>query len=234
MPKISKKTIKLIVNGLAFYQDIDLMYNADHGFYSVVPAEYDATFDLIYDDEKKREKFSLSKASKGYDRSKRIINASLETELIESLKTFFEYCKTSIAKSRPVICVFFKSDKEEREDGDLKGLKFDDLEMSFGFCYAMEESIGGAKPHYNMVYKQSAYWADKEDRIVRQEVSFHYNWRANKQEKLILDDTPENRLFLEELYRAYSTLRTKLSGFMRSKKSLLDLIESKQKLLPEK
>lgn len=237
MPKISKKTLKVVANGLAFYQDIDIMYNGDHGFYAVVPEEYKAAFDLLYEDDRKVKKFFLSMASKGFSLTKRIIAGSSEADLIERLKAFFEYCKTESATSRPVICVFFKAEKEERQDSDLKDLKFDDLEMSFGFCYAMEESLGGAKPHYNIVYKEKRrHWMSDDEkndlRLMRQEVSFPYNW--NKNDRLILDDTPENRAFLEELYRAYSTLRTKLAGFMKSKKSLLELIESKQKLLPEK
>jgi len=55
---------------------------------------------------------------------------------------------------------------------------------------------------------------------------------VNQSENMIIIlDTPENRLFLENLYDAINKLREKMTTFLTDPEKLLELIASNQKLL---
>jgi hypothetical protein len=233
MAKISKKTERLRDGEIDQHIEFTVFYNSDIGFYAEVPGDYGENFDQLDDEQLKKlagqKKYGRKYASAD-EPHKRIVVATTEDELVEAMKTMvLHLIKMTLAKV-PVILIEFE-DKSEHADSMYQVVKRqrrgmgDDYRdpnelptvgLEFSATYCFQVSASGGKDRF---YKYDEH---------KRRTEVHLGWR---EKKTMIPDTPENRLFIEELHKALYTLVTKMREFTATPEDMLKLIDSRQKLL---
>lgn len=219
MPKISNNKIGIQTKDIKKTYDVQIMYNQDNLFYAKIDPEFDALFDHAADETLK--KFN----AKGYNKGRefaRIVTGDTEPTALSNVKKFYEHFLQETIQKRDVIIVFFKGDDKTYYHGHYYNSNHPQIGMKFGLTYAVETTSGDKKV-YNQYITHSQFGSPE---TTRKEINL---WNELV---VIIDDTPENRTFLETLYNAFNDLNQKMKDFTGSSEKLLALIASKQPLLP--
>jgi hypothetical protein len=230
MPKISKNNITIYNEHLKKDFEVVVMYNQKHLFYAEIPEEFK---DIVHHfDKSEMEKFHITKdfgggiqkrISSGINaKYKAIVIAGTEGECLKNIKQVLSYCVGKSVQMRPVIILFYQSDKHTMYNEHHLNNEHPIVHMEMGLTYCTETSVGDKKVY--SIYTERDVFGKKE--MSRRELSL---WgRA----ATIIPDTPENRETLETLYFALQGLRDKIKSFTSTPEKLIEFIESKQNLLP--
>lgn len=221
MPKISKNNIEIRTSDINKYYDVVVHYNQSNLFYSEIPHEFSEIVNHL-EDKELTDLFMYKEKIKGTSPSRYrfIITAGTETECLTKVKECLSVLVPKNIKKRNVIIL----DCNTLNSGFLTNppqTDFPKANLSLELIYAVETFLDNKK-----VYSQyRTYDAFGEQRVQRKELHFG---RANI---TIIDDTPENRAALENIYNAFILLRKKLSEYTQSPEKLMELINSNIKLL---
>lgn len=215
MPKIRTYTVTYTISPNRHSMDVNIMYDTGRKqFYVLIPDSFDDAISSMPDELKEKHNIKAATGFRGvYGLA--IIHQQ-EDELINGLEDLFYYCGNAIKQIRNVIIVSSKG----KANADSKGWsnmgcnkeRFI-LEQRFSFVLAIETKVGKGNPIYTyqgVTYTNTIGYSDS---------------------TIVIDDTPENRAFLEDVYNKLDNLITNLSKFFESSETVLQLISSNQKLL---
>lgn len=220
MPKISKENIRVDTKDTNHTFEITVNYNKDHHFYATLPDEVIDSFNAMNDTERKKiGGFTFYKPGERHGGTGRpAISSATHEKLIQDMKkaiaTLFE---VSLIK-RQVIVIDFNSERGYSRSG---GYTHEPTGFSLGLTYCTEVRVGAKDPKFYKYDKD--YW--NEDRKTEVYIS-------SRKDAAIIDDTPENRKFLEDIYKAVKILGSKLQKYTKNDKSIMELITSNTILLP--
>ncbi len=223
MPKISKKTIRCGPSTAPGIFEIEVMYNQDELFYITLPKRLNAAYDIA--DKKKKNELG------GYERNTnrrsdmygtkdfiRLVNASSEKLVLEKMEKLITYLMTQQTIVRDVIVIFFV-ENHSHYSGRIHNEKHPEIGMQYGLFYGRETKVGkDGKPYYQSV--------NKEGNIDRRNDGM---WSENS--FVVIDDTTENRLFVENIYTALGVLINRLKLCTKTTEAMIELIGSKQRLI---
>lgn len=229
MPKISTNNIRVFNDNINETFQIEVNYNKDNLFYAVVPEQFNEAWDHLSEAEMKEfktQKLHKSKHSMfSGGQFKRIVSDSHEAECIESMRKLLQKLIKECIVKKDVIIVFYNP-KDNCQYGNFEENKqHPQIGMQFSLTYAQETSVGNGKKIYNVFRHYKSGITEERDETSRREVSV---WGGNY---TIIDDTPENRIFLEDIYFKLNNLKLALTEYTKSPETLVQLIESKQLLL---
>lgn len=223
MAKIGKRSVTIYHKEMKRTFEYEMLYNSDNLFHAMIPSEFNDTFDHLNETQLKE----LS-AAKSYKRKfnagpyTRIVHAVNEGSCEEAMKKFIEAVMDSEIKRRNVIVLFYNG-KDQCNYGDHQyNGEHPQIGFQIGLTYCVETTLGDKKI-YNLFREEKDF--DGEKRTIRKEI------RIIDYHTTIIDDTPKNREFLENIYSKLGWLNNQLKEFTKTEESLLGLIESNQKLL---
>lgn len=219
MPKIRTYTVNYTVSPNRHTADVNIMYDTGRKvFYITIPDAFTDAINTMPDELKEKYNVNSSIGLRGvYGLA--IIHQQ-EADLISGLEDLFYYCGNAIKQIRNVIIVSNKSKANaDSKDYDAMGCNKErfTLNQEFSYVLAVETKVGDGKPLYT--YQGVTY---------TNTISVYNGSYGNS---IIIDDTPENRLFLEDVYCKFDNLITNLQKFFESSDTVLQLIASNQKLL---
>lgn len=223
MPKISNQRVK-VRSDADTYVEYQVFYNSEYGFHAQVPDQFNDVFDLM--PEKDHEALHCRKVFKSGKRittgvAKRCILGTGEDNCIANMYSFLQKAVEYKTVKRDVIIVFYQT-RETNFGGHEYNNDHPGLSLQLGLTYCTEVVVGDGKPDYYKFTKPTKSYIE----VKKQRVSV---W--DKEDACVIDDTKENRAFVEQLYAALLTLQNKLKDYTKSGKSFLALIASRQKLL---
>lgn len=220
MPKITTIQIPINIDGHREHHSADVYYH-EGTFYCILPEKFNTAYDhlAVKDKEKYHVKYySTRKYVEGDRNKKRATFSTTEDGAVGAMSKLINYLFKMVVKKRRVILFGYDNGRwgnKEREE------EFEEIKMELKIRFAEETSAGG-KATYSESYVYSG-WNNEKETMYRE---------INVDEKdVVVDDTPENREFLQSIYRAFSALITKMDEFTETPQKLLELIKSKQKLL---
>lgn len=215
MPKIRTHTVTYTVSPNRHKADVNIMYDINKKvFYITIPSDFDDCILSMPDDLKT--KFYIQPAYGIRGVYGLAIIHDQEKELINILEDLFYYCGNAIKAIRNVIMVssISKSNSDNKQ-WDAMGCNIERLKLKqeFSFVLAVETKVGEGNPIYT--YQGVTYT----------------NTIGTMGNTIIIDDTPENRVFLEIFYQRFDRLIVNLKKFFENSETVLELISSNQKLL---
>lgn len=219
MPKIRTHTVQYTVSPNRHSMDVNIMYDTNKkNFYVVIPESFYDTIKTMSDELKDKYFVQGNTGIRGiYGLA--IVNKN-ESELIDVLEDLFYYCGNAVKKVRNVIIITSKGKSSKVEDQYYQTQKSNKeaelIKQEFKFVLAIETIAGEGKPiytHQNVGYTNTIDTNQYGDKSV------------------IIDDTPENRAFLENIYDKLDNLIINLKKFFASSETVIELIASNQKLL---
>jgi hypothetical protein len=218
MPKIKEVEIRVSGKSMNRYFKVVLMYNSDESFYAAIPSEFNELFDSMKEDE--LNKFGARRLYKNKNMTSfsRIVSHTIEFGCIENMKQILSVFMDQTIVKRNVIILFYNPQQNTRYGGLIHNTEHPQIGLQMGLTYCVE-TLSGDKKSYN-IYSKNALGND-----TRTEISL---WNKSC---VVIDDTLENRIFLETLYEALDKLNNKLADFTSTPEKLLNLISSGQKLL---
>lgn len=224
MPKIRKQTISVRHGEVSKNFDLTTMYDQEDAFYIELPIEFkslihhteNSELDGLQISKKYRSKYGRYDAD--MDSYKAIVSANNEQECLSKAKAAIKHFMDKIIAKRNVIIVFYYPKASSSYNRHYYNPQYDQIGIQFGLTYAVESSVGDKK-----VY--SMYRTSENNPEHMRELSL---WGDNS---TIIDDTEENRRFLEQLYDALKALNEKISSFTKNEESLINMISSGVKLL---
>lgn len=212
MPKISRKSVFIRTDSYDKRFEFDIHYNSNNGFYAIIPEEMKSKYVLLPEEAKGTHKTKLffpKKHGPVYTITCADTESACENQMVVLLKLMLSL---SVEK-KPVILISFAT---RSGSSSSNGFKYNEehnlLNMSLGITYAIKSSVGN----------ESKYYTPKGSHITMP-------YRAS--DVVIIDDTPESRQFLDNLYDAFRVLSVKLSNFTFNAETLQNFISSNQKLL---
>ena len=213
MPKISKKEHSIFLGDQKFHRlTFEIMYNQKHLFYVKVDEQYNDIISSEIGLDGGDVLTPIYKNGYGYigEKPTHYIVKS-DTESGVEKKTVDLY-KTIIGKTltkRPVIAILFRHSRVNYNSMRYNK-EHDVIGFNFGLLYCIEQKTQGGQPDYY------TSWQYKEG-------STNYT-RCYLSDCTVIDDTPENRAFLEDLYNKIKNLETALSNFLPKEDVLLSII----------
>lgn len=222
MPKISKYGFRSNIPDITKYFELDVQYSTPY-FYIDIPKEFMEAFKLF-----SKEQFANcngqlyhKKGHYGESNYSGKVSASTEKDVKENCDKAFLLLQQNLVKKTAVIIITFE---DKLFTGHYPSSTYNDehqlIGMNLGLKYCTKVELGD-KVVYNS-YK-TEIWADKNE-IVRTEIS-------TAKEDVIILDTLENRLFLENVYSKFHSLILNISDHLNTPEAVLQLIASNQKLL---
>lgn len=227
MPKISNKSFKASNDDISKHYNVEVMYNSEKLFYVVIPAEFNEQVDLLSESQMKKWHISKIPLTKRYNAEfKRIVNSTTEDDAVFKCKEAVEKMMKTAVKKRNVILIFYDEDNHCDYSGMKHNNEHPQIGLRFGLTYCVETCLGPDKKIYNLyTTHKKASWNDDEDYTTRSEVSA---WNSKF---TVIDDTPANRAFLEDLYTKMNLLNKQLGKITKTPEQLLKVIASNQKLI---
>lgn len=214
MPKISKKEHNIYINDNKFHTlSFDIFYNQKNLFYVTIDEQYN---EILFSLKDKIDVPVTSIYGAGYHNMSDkpvsyIVKGDSENKVEELVLKLYREVIGKTLTERPVIAVFFRNDRT-----NYNSMKYnqehDVLGFNYGLLYCIEKTVQGGKPDYYTTWVSPMNEAD-----------IHYQ-RAYLSDCTVIDDTPENRLFLEDLYSKIKNLQKALSKFLPSPELLLSTI----------
>lgn len=227
MPKISTNNIRIYTKKINEDFSIEVHYNQDNLFYAVLPERLNEAWDHLTEEQKKE--FGASQYFKSMrDRMngtnfKRIVSAANEGECLIAMKKVIESLIVSSIITRNVIVVFCNPKDNCQYGSFQENEHHPQIGVQFSLTYAVETRVGNGKNVYN-IFKTYTGLRDEVE-TTRRELNFY------GPNYTVIDDTPENREFLENVYSKLVALKDALKEYTQTPESLLQLIASKQLLI---
>lgn len=218
MPKIRTYTVNYTVSPNRHQLDVNIMYDTGQKLFFVnIPESFKDAINTLPDNLK--EKYNIKSANGIRGVLGEAIIHQQESDLIEQLEGLFYYCGNAIKQIRNVIIVSNHShtgaDSKQWDNIGCNKERFK-LEQKFSFVLAIETKVGEGKAVYT--YQNVTY---------TNTISLNNYHNTD----IIIDDTPENRAFLENMYDKFDSLISNLQKFFENSETVLQLIASNQKLL---
>lgn len=220
MPKISTSSVRITTPAGDVHYSITVNYTSAHGFYIAIPDEFAAAYDLMTDEQIKKHGLVCIRRGK-YNNGEmicRAVAAPTEKEATSFFKTAVTYFAENTIQKRPVIILTFHKEGTLGKTSN-GGHSLQDIGIKMGIDYAVEHRIG-EKLQFTQEYKNHGY-----DCVSH--VSIDNRWNC---EVAVIDDTPENREYIERIYGALGQLQEQLMKLAK-KDVLLAAIDNNQKLL---
>lgn len=218
MPKIRTIDVKYMADDNEHVMPVNMMYDTGMKiFYIVAPEAFKEAIRTMSDELKEQYHVNSGQGLRGVHGW--VISHESESVITNELRFLFHYCGNAIKKVRNVIVVWCKGQSnEDTQNWNTVGSNKQRLELkqSFKFVYGVETKIGDGDAVYT--YQNITY-------------SNTITVRGYNESAVIIDDTPENRAFLENVYDKLDNLILNLQKFFDSPESVLQLIQSNQKLL---
>jgi hypothetical protein len=218
MPKIRTQEVFYTISPNKHKIEVNIMYDTNSKvFYVVPPKSFEDSINTMPDDLK--EKYLISSAMDIRGVYGWAIVHESEGVLLNNLPLLFNYCGNAIKAVRNVIIVWCKgnssekTDKYERNQGNHESKE---LKQNFKFILAVETKVGEGTPVYTW---QDVTWTNT------------INLNYYDQNPIVIDDTPENRMFLHDIYSKFDSLIVNLAKFFATSDTVLQLIASNQKLI---
>lgn len=218
MPKIRTYTVNYTITPNRHSLDVNIMYAVDRKiFYVIPPKDFNESIKTMPDDLK--EKYNIISGNHIKGVYGWVIANESESILTDSLAYIFHYCGNAIKTVRNVIIVWCKGTSSIEEDKYSRyesNKEAKEIKQTFKFILAIETKIGIGKAVYT--YQNVTY-------------TNTISVGGYQENPIVIDDTPENRLFLEDVYAKFDNLVINLAKFFESSETVLQLITSNQKLL---
>lgn len=219
MPKIRTQTVHYTISPNRHYMNVNIMYDTGQKlFYVNVPDAFKDAINTMPEDLK--EKWNVKSAIGIRGVYGLAIIHQQEADLINKLEDLFYYCGNAIKQIRNVIIVWSGSKSTTSQDkryGDMGCNKErNEISQKFKFVLAIETKVGDGNAIYtyqSVTYTNTISMSDYGGKPV------------------VIDDTPENRSFLEDVYIKFDNLIINLEKFFANSDTVLQLIASNQKLL---
>jgi len=217
MPKIKSWSPRIYHKNGERHFDINLMYDSEVGFYCNVPAEFAEVIPILSDEVKKELCINrIYKRGSYHD----IIVAKTENDFYGTAPKALTALLEAAVVRKQVIILYFEKEGQSNIDNDYNK-EHQKTGVKLAIKYCTELSIGDKKDYaeFTMVQRFSQL---EEDRI---------NVYPGRKGHVVLDDTPENRIFVEDFYNKLKQLSELLSDIIMQPGRLLEVISSNQKLL---
>jgi hypothetical protein len=213
MPKIKTTSLRLTPQGFvnSIHIKVEIWYN-DGVFFSPLREEYYAKYEGF--ESEQLEKFGLTFREINRSKSMICIVAKTESELEEDMVKFYQKEIESTTLSRKVIIIHYLSPNTSYGSHHYNE-QHPQIALQLGLTYAMEFTIG----------EEKSYSTKAEGRYGRGKFRI---WDSGT---TIIDDTKENRQWLETLYSALKNVETALDKITETNETLQKFISSGKKLL---
>jgi len=215
MPKIKTTSLRLTPKGVVNSTSIkvEIWYN-EGMFFSPLREDYYAKYEGF--DSDKLEKFGLDFREINRSKSMICISAKTEGELEEEIVKFYQKEIESTTASRKVIIIHYSSPNTSYGSHHYNE-QHPQIALQLGLTYATEFIIG----------EEKSYSTDAKGRYGRGKFRIWENGTT------IIDDTKENRKWLESLYAALKNVETALDTITENNETLQKFISSGKKLLTQ-
>lgn len=219
MPKIRTLTVNYTIDSNQHKIDVNIMYDVEKAiFYVVPPKHFYEAIDTMSDELRTTHHIRHAQGIRGV--YGHIIADSSESILANDISFLFHCCGNACKKIRNVIIVWCtgtdSSDKDVYHRTQKSNKEEKEISLKLKFILAVETKIGEGTPVYT---QQNVPWKNT------------ISISGYREAGLVIDDTPENRLFLEDVYSKFDSLIVNLQKFFATPDDLLQLIASNQKLL---
>jgi len=214
MPKIKTTSLRVAPEGVvnSMIVKVEIWYN-EGVFFSPLREEYYAKYEGF--ESEQLEKFGLTFREVNRSKSMICIVAKTEGELEADMVKFYEKEILSSTSSRKVIIIHYSSPTTSYGSHHYNE-DHPQIALQLGLTYATEFVIGDEK----------SYSTQAKGRYSRGKFRIWDNGTT------IIDDTKENRKWLETLYAALKNVETALDTITENNETLQKFISSGQKLLP--
>ncbi len=195
---------------------VGVYYNKDMKFFAQVPPEFFDHFNQL--DEEKRKEFNAAQSSLhtwNIDKVKHTIKGATEEECLINMENFITYAIDMIAIKRKVIVLSYVGSKIDNRSARKNNPEHPHLELGISLLYCTEVSTGANNNTY-CIFDENG--GRRQDLDVRKDVT-------------VIDDTEQNRKFVEDVYTKLDILNSALIKFTKTPEVLMQLIASNQKLL---
>lgn len=217
MPKIKSITISVCSKKISYprFHDkqhfkVNIFYS-EGVFYSPLEEEIGKKYINLDEADLKKRGIGTTKVKSDFILS---INADSEAKLVEKLNLFYSEEIDLDTSSRPVILIHYESSACQYGD-HFYNEEHPQTNIRLGLTYATEHRIGKS-----LSYSSEARGYRKQKFRI---------W--DNAEITVIDDTPENRKWLDSLYLSIRNVEEALDTLTRDKDKLLQVIKSGVKLL---
>lgn len=199
----------------------DIFYTSKEGFFAVIPEQYKSIIDTLGLPESSVFKRYKSRSDRFHERPNYdyIVHGSSEQIAEDKTKDILRKVLGASTVERRVIMIYYEARIGDRfSNVNTLNSAHPMLNSSYGLCYAVEVmSSTGAEPQY---FVETTHPHPSEGSKVRRSKVY------TRGAYVLIDDTPENREFLEKLYTMLQNLNTRLADFMRTTEGLTNFIQS--------
>lgn len=221
MPKVSKIKVHIRKDSTDFFYNLEVFYQTKQKFFAVLPTEFDGAIDILEADQ--LAEYSISHLRKGW-----LVTAETEANVSTRARKALQFLLDNAIKERPVIAIRFEEhgDPDNQVANDGQAFPAIGIEMEIDYC--IEQRLGD---QIKYVQRYLHNWHHNEDRLVEQKIDVS-TWGGRHY--VILDDTPENRDAISQLYSALRHIHAKLARMAESSDSFakwISILQPGQQLL---
>lgn len=226
MAKISNNRIQVYHKDIEKDYDIVIMYNQWHHFFAVIPAEFQQIIHHFSEEENRKLSIVNQRISKykvlpdSY-----VIESETEGDCLSKTKDALKVLVDKSIQQRKVIIVFFNPKDVCQYNNHEYNKEHQQIGLQFGLTYAVETSVAEKKVYSTYTSYKSPFNDEEEPIVNRHEIQL---WNKAS---IIIPDTPDNRIMLEQLYSNLITLIGRLKEFTSSSEKMLEFISSNVKML---
>lgn len=224
MPVVNKGFIEFSAQGVRQHLSYEIEYLSGVGFFILIPEKYIQNLDYLTEAQKAEYHVEHVRVKiKKYAHSPLAVITENEQRLRYIFLQLITLLSNISIKSRPVILVWFKALEIDRFDTPTRyEYQWQPRGCTLGLKYCLEQELDGKK-----------VMVTESKRSTGEVIGYSsISMPGNPSEwPVVLDDTPENRAFLEDLHRKLVALSTKLSELTGTQEQLLEFIQSNVKLL---
>lgn len=214
MPVITKTHISLRYEGDMKHFVVTVMYNQTLHFYIALPDQFSERAAHLTEAERKQlflcERYGGRPTVTNLTKTDYVIIGDTEANVIALTRTALSYLLDKAVTKRNVILVMFIGNQTTQYGDHQSNNEHPPLGLQLSITYCVETSLGTEKI-YKMVGRPHAFRP----------------WRTTT----AIEDTPENRLAVEQLYQALQNLIEKLKNVVGTTETLQNFISSNIKLL---
>lgn len=221
MPKIKKHRFSVSTETGDRSFEVDIHYEEEQ-FYVLIPDEFEETIAAM--SKEHRNTNHIDYWRRGRNNGKYVVIGVSESELTKKASTAFHSLAESSISKKEIIFIEYKSTRREHARHIRNG-RIQKIGVEFEYTYCTEVSVGQEKSYW-LFTRDKSLWSNEEDRITREKISVSHGSKYT-----IIDDTPQNRAMVEDLYSRLDILIEKVCTFVGDREKLLNMIANNQKLI---